>query len=89
MSVGREQAWAAGSRHSAWTLPDALRSNSSQRHRPRDSFDAQSDRQEEHLDDYEQLVRAALEDIPESRRSMVRHLVAMPHQSSHLDVSRK
>ena len=68
MSAGQEQAWAAGSRQSAWVLPDALRSNSSRR---RSSLDGNAEQQEEQLDDFEQLVKAALEDVPESRRSMV------------------
>ena len=67
---GQEQAWAAGSRHSAWSLPDVLSANSSRRRVMRPSVDAPSEH-EEQMDDYEQLVNAALEKVPASRRSMV------------------
>lgn len=73
---GQEQAWAAGSRHSAWTLPDVLRANSSRRRVMRPSVDAPS-QHEEQMDDYEQLVNAALEKVPASRRSMVSSLTVI------------
>ena len=63
MSAGQEQPWAAGARHSAWTLPDALRANSSRRNIFRGSLDNESEPQEEQMDDYEQLVHAALENV--------------------------
>ena len=66
-----EQAWAAGSRQSAWSLPDVLSANSSRRRGLRPSMDAPSEQAEEQMDDYEQLVNAALEQVPASRRSMV------------------
>ncbi len=75
---GQEQAWAAGSRQSAWSLPDVLRANSSRRGFGRSS--GQSQQQEEQMDDEEQLVNAALEDVSASRRSMV--LSASPISSN-------
>ena len=69
MNAGQEQAWAAGSRHSAWTLPDVLRANSSRRGMGRTS--SHSEQPEEQMDDQEQLVNAAQEGFSASRRSMV------------------
>ena len=74
MRRGQEQAWAAGSRHSAGNLADALRANSARRGDRSDLVDAQSHQQEELLDDYAQLIKAALDHIPEHSRSEVRQL---------------
>lgn len=69
MKPGLEQTTADSPRQGVWTLSDAARSKSI---RARLGKTSQSQRQEEQMSDLDQLVQAALEEIPEGRRSMVR-----------------
>ena len=64
-----EQTEADGPRQAIWNLSDAARSKSIRAGLGRKSKPQQ---QEEQMSDLDQLVQAALEEIPEGRRSMVR-----------------